>query len=104
MRGVLKEALGYDPAPGVANTNGFNAALAADPRFKAVLTKELEPGDIIIALTQGNTHGHTWIRGKQDSMSNDSTDGIWKANYVNDAVFSLFRDGLGLTMRCYRAV
>lgn len=104
FRGVYREAFGVDLAPGVLDTNGLNAVLSKRKDFKAVLEKELMPGDVQIALTQGDVHGHVLIRGIQDSMSNDSDTGLWKANYHNKNVQLVFRDTLHLAIRYYRPV
>lgn len=104
FRGVYREAFGADIAPDVLDTNGLNAVLSQDKRFRAVLDKELIPGDIRIALTVGDVHGHVCVRGKQDSMSNDSDSGLWKANYHNDNFDLVFKNTLGLKINNYRCV
>lgn len=111
FRGVCLKAFGFDPAPGKENTNGLDAVMAADKKhWKAVLDKELQPGDVRIALTVGDVHGHVCVFGKQDSMSNDSFGsagkpaGTWQANYKNQNFDLVFKGNLGLVIRNYRAV
>lgn len=104
LRGVYKEAFGEDIAP-VLNTADLNKAMEKDSRFQKVYVPE--KGDISIAISGTSPlmqHGHVVIRGEFDSMSNDSRDGVWKANYKNEAFVSLFRDQLRFEIVHFRVL
>lgn len=102
LRGVIKEAFGYDVAPGVLNTVGLDTALSKDTRFTPIEESDMSVGDIIVALSTNTTHGHCGIRGKTTYMSNDSSTGRWTANYNIPNWDLVFKGTLGLINHCYR--
>lgn len=88
------------------NTLALLQALQKDPRFKMIPPSEALFGDIAVAPTgkgkNPKEHGHCWIVGKHDWMSNDSDTGLWKANYTKDAVFNVFVKERGFPLYVFR--
>lgn len=70
--------------PILLSTIDLKAALRTHPRFKH--TEGYKPGTIAIAPTFGTKIGHCWVMGKKDAMSNDSSTGLFSANYTNAGV------------------
>lgn len=83
--------------PKTLSTAVLLASIKKDPRFKRMSLGlgEAQPGDLIICATgQGDTkimpHGHVGIVGKTHIMSNNSSNGMWEANYTKDAWYRYF--------------
>lgn len=111
LDGVFFEAFGEHlvaPENRLSTRLGYRA-MAIDPRLRILGQEETPlPGDIVISpsgySTIGTEHGHTGIRGKTTYMSNDSTDGKWKANYNLPNWKLVFHDTLGFPVFHFRVV
>lgn len=82
------------------------ASMKVDPRLELIQNADALPGDIVISptgtSTKGALHGHTGIRGKTAYMSNDSSSGLWMANYNLPNWKLVFQDTLGFPIYHFR--
>lgn len=108
LNGVFKEAFGEDIKKGVVSTEVLYHALLNDSRFILIAQSDILPGDISLAVTgqsaKGAPHGHVGIWGKETVMSNDSSSGLWKANYTLAAWPLVFEKTLGFPLHAFRVV
>jgi hypothetical protein len=78
---VVRQALGH-PIGGSLSTAGMFDALKSKNIGKPINQEKATPGSIIISPTQGNTHGHVGIVGKEEKIySNSSEEGLFEQNY-----------------------
>ncbi len=88
------------------STNRGYAAMLKDKRLELIPNEDAIPGDIVISptgySTKNSLHGHTAIRGKNTYMSNDSTTGLWTANYNIPNWKLVFHDTLGFPIYHFR--
>lgn len=71
------------------NTRLLRDALKADKEFVAVSWEDIKPGDVCVFATDESPvvkHGHVFVAGKRDWMSNNSYTGKWEAHKTKQQV------------------
>lgn len=105
---VYEKAFGEPIKRGLVSTIELYKIMLNDSRFRGIGEVEVLPGDIAIAVSvQTSTsikHGHVGCVGEFDVMNNDSTDGIWKADYTLAAWKKYFWDTLHFPPHYFRVV
>jgi len=105
LNNVFLKAFGKKIGGG-ASTSAVLKVLLKDPRFQEV--KDPLPGDIVMnasdSSTKGFKNGHTGIRGKTETMSNNSVNGKWSAHYTNGAWVNFFEKERGFKTRYFRVL
>lgn len=108
LDGVWLETFGEHLLPlanRLSTASGYQAMLH-DARLEKITEAQALPGDISIAPTgtsaKGSPHGHVGIRGKETYMSNDSSTGLWKANYTLPAWKLVFSTTLKFPLYYFR--
>lgn len=90
------------------NTLALKRALDVDSRFRSVSLEEALPGDPAVCPTgmgkNPKEHGHCWIVGKRDWMSNNSKTGLWSADMTRESVVNSFVKKRGFPLYVYRYV
>ena len=100
---VVRQALGH-PIGGNLSTIGMFDALNSG-KGEPIDQAKATPGSIIISPTQGNTHGHVGIVGKNGKIySNSSDNGIFSQNYDFDQWMKRYKNLLKLDMLFYNVV
>lgn len=108
LQAVFYKAFGSFIGEGSAryNTLALHKALQQDQRFIMLPPSDALYGDIAVAPTGKGTnpyeHGHCWVVGKHDWMSNDSSTGLWKANYTKEAILNFFVKQRGFPLYIFR--
>lgn len=108
LQAVVFKATGTYIGKGAAqsNTIALRTALDADPRFQKIVFEEIQPGDVVVAVTGEGMdryqQGRCWIVGKTRWMSNAGSETLWEANDTWAAVLQSYEERDGFPLHCYR--
>ncbi|MEY2507483.1 MAG: hypothetical protein QOH01_1812 [Verrucomicrobiota bacterium] len=101
---VVRQALGH-PIGGNLSTAGMFDALESKNIAKPIKQEEATPGSITISPTEGDTHGHVGIVGKDGKIySNSSEEGLFEQNYDFDKWRKRYKEKLNLDVLFYDVV
>lgn len=98
------------PTQGFENTIQIDQFMSTNPQFQKITTPEI--GAIIVAVTQGNNHGHIGtiamyaLQYTNDwgILSNDSNTGTLREGWSYSAFVQWYSKNLGLSINMYRLV
>ena len=85
---------------------GISGTIVMDKWLSQNMTKikesELTVGDVVIAVTQGQEHGHIWINGKEAMLSNNSDNGLLTSHWTLKGALQTYRVEKKLSVNFYR--
>lgn len=111
LQEVYRKAFGHYIGTGAAlyNTRALKEALLVHQDFERIQPGNEMFGDVCVFPTGENTHstspnvrGHVFVVGKRDWMSNDSSSGLWKANWTKDSALRYFVRANGFPQFVFR--
>ena len=106
LNNVYTKCFGRPIGGGASTAEMFKVLKSSPERFLEITEATALPGDIVMnpsgTSTKGFANGHVGIRGNNDTMSNDSRNGVWSAHYTNAGWKAYFEVSRGFKTRYFR--